>query len=88
MKMDPPVTNPASQQETSFLEIILRLYWICVGHAAVFLVALYIYLNHLQSSLVVNTVFFVFLIGLPVSRFLDIIKYHGQTAEGEPATMA
>jgi hypothetical protein len=81
-------SNSSDIKYSSGFALLLRLYWMFIGHIAVIMAAVGICANQLQSSILINSLYFLAAICLPVSRYIEIKKYHGETAEGEPATMA
>ena len=88
MIKEPVDSNSSNPKYSSGFILLLRLYWMFIGHIAVFMAAVTICINQLQSSILVNSLFFVAVICLPISRYIEIKKYHGETADGEPATMS
>ena len=65
--------------------IIVRLTWMLGGNVALFLFAFSIMKRRAFS--VFDAFFWVTVLGLIVVRYLDISKLHGQTADGEPASI-
>jgi hypothetical protein len=74
------------RQPTAVLPVLLRLTWMTWGNAALFFCAVYV----AEGSMPVISDFMVLLsAGLLVAvRYADIVLFNGETADGEPATIA
>jgi hypothetical protein len=76
----PPVASPAAG-------VVLRVFWMFFGNAALCFVLLWIAFES-RGSLSLGDAAFVAVVGaLLLARYLDIARYDGATAEGAPATM-
>lgn len=78
--------QPASQN-SSFTGFVLRLYWMLVGHIAIFSAALFIATQKDLRSILIYIFYFLLPATSVACRYLDIRFFKGQTSEGEPATM-
>lgn len=65
---------------------IIRITWMAFGNLALFLCAIMGAQRTAPSAF--DFVFAGLVLGLAALRYVDIARYHGETAEGEPATLA
>ncbi len=78
--------EPKSQAElTGCMPLFLRLTWMALGNAALFLCAALVAKG--TVPLAMNIIFFMVVLGLIVVRYVDITRFKGQTSEGKPATL-
>ncbi len=80
---DQPTNN-----HSSILSFILRLFWMLLGNAILFVSMLLIFQSTDGKFHIVDTVFWVTTASLVIARYLDIKFYNGHTATGEPADMS
>jgi hypothetical protein len=73
-------------QLTGCAPLFLRLTWMALGNAALFLCAALVAKG--TAPLIMDIIFFMVVIGLIVARYVDITKFKGQTSEGKPATLS
>ncbi len=79
--------QPKPQEEPmGCLPSLLRLTWMALGNAALFLCASLIAKG--TAPVVMDIMYFAVAIGLIVIRYIDITRFKGQTSEGKPATLA
>ena len=74
-------------QEVSAAGCLARLGWMLVGNVALLLCAAAIAQTKTRVS-VADALFWVIAAGVVALRYVDVQVLHGQTATGEPATMA
>ena len=65
---------------------LLRLFWTVAGNLALFALILSI-INHNGFSLL-DSGYWVVVVALAVSRYIEITRFAGQTLDGRPATVA
>lgn len=87
------MTNLQRQEEqksqvelTGCTPLFLRLTWMVLGNAALFLCAALVAKG--TAPPITDIIFFIVAIGLIVVRYVDITKFRGKTSEGKPATLA
>lgn len=87
------MTNLQRQEEqksqaeiTGCMPLFLRLTWMALGNAALFLCAALVAKG--TAPIAMDIIFFMVVIGLIVIRYVDITRFKGQTSEGKPATLA
>jgi hypothetical protein len=73
-------------KSTSCLGLLLRLFWIVVGHVVLGFLAVFIFQSGVYSLL--DVAYWLVVGGMITIRFLDITRLRGQTADGEPATLS
>lgn len=81
----PPVETPAP---TSITAIALRILWMIVGNAALVISGFWILQVRDAFFSVADATYGAAIPLLIVARYLDIARFGGSTAYGEPATMA
>ncbi len=90
--MNQPVlkdTKPAATEEpTRAVGIFLRVYWMFLGHATLGVSALMIAGHRASRFSIADIVFGVTLPLLIAARYAEVAWYKGETAYGEPATLA
>lgn len=82
-----PAEPPQKSSYTPIGSLVMRVYWLVIGHLLIFSFGVAILMNHLQNNLLINCCFWVSVVLCPIARWVDIKRYKGQTSEGEPATM-
>lgn len=68
------------------LAALLRVFWMAVGNLALFFCAMFAARQPAPS--VLDGVFVAIVVLLIVARYFDVTRCRGQTADGEPATLA
>ena len=71
------------KQETSYPALLLRFFWILFGVAGLVMLAFYIAKNGESTFSLADAIYGVTLGLLVWARYLDIVKYHGLTSEGD-----
>jgi hypothetical protein len=66
----------------------LRIFWMLLGHAIVFLSLGVVLVDKLPFPSVLDAVVWITVVLMIVARRVDIVRYRGTTATGEPATLA
>jgi hypothetical protein len=79
--------NPPPQENTSLAAALLRVYWMFLGNAIAAVAWFMIFKTGWGMSLA-DVLYGLAMISLLAARYWDIRAYGGQTADGEPATMA
>lgn len=74
-------------QNTSLFGAALRLTWMILGYAAMGILAMIIAVDSQGTFTWRDIAIACVAILIIVARYVDITRYHGQTAEGAPATM-
>jgi hypothetical protein len=77
-----PTPTPA---QTGFLGLLVRLIWMLFGNAALALLAVHI--AQVGSFSPVDVVFWAVVVVMVGVRYIDVTRFGGLTAEGEPATV-
>ena len=85
--MSKQIDQPPEKYDSLF-GLILRVFWMLLGNAILFVSALLIFQSADGKFHTVDTVFWVTAAVLVIARYLDIKFYNGQTATGEPADMS
>lgn len=67
------------------LAALLRVYWMAVGNLALFFCAMFAARRPAPS--VLDGLFVAVAITLIIARYIDIARFRGQTADGEPANL-
>ena len=81
-----PKHSPAQSEYQNPSGCLIRLFWMGGGNLALVLIALWIYRSAGWSLR--DLLFGVIVLLLVVARYVDIVRFHGQTADAEgPATM-
>ena len=77
-----------SKNETNYLALLVRFFWVIFGVAALAMTALYL-TQHTDTMFSLADIVYWCIVGLMVgARYVDIVKYHGMTSEGDrPATV-
>ena len=78
-KLAPPPT------QTGFLGLMVRLIWMLFGNAALALLAVHI--AQAGSFSMVDVLFWAVVVVMVGVRYIDVTRFGGLTAEGEPATL-
>ncbi len=66
---------------------LLRLFWMLLGHAIVFLSLGVVLVEELAFPTVLDAVVGITVVLMIVARRIDIVRYGGTTGTGEPATL-
>lgn len=74
------------QQESQAAGCLLRLYWMVFGYLLAIVSGISI-INHQGAFSVVDIFFWLAVLGIPAARWVDIHKFKGMRADGQPATM-
>ena len=77
---DIPPPTPAG-----FLSLFVRLIWMFVGNASLALLAVLIV--QAGSFSAIDVVFWAVAVGMVGARYIDVTRFGGLTAEGEPASL-
>jgi hypothetical protein len=90
---NPPHFNAPSQinapsQETGFLAILIRIFWMMMGNMALGLCAVFITINSIPYFSVYDFIYWMIVVMLIIARYIDVKKLNGLTADGDPATPA
>ncbi len=83
---EPSFALQSPSEKTGCLPAILRATWMAFGNLAVFFCAIFAARRPAPSPL--DFLYIAIVAALIAIRWLDIAKFRGQTADGEPATMA
>lgn len=87
MKRTEPLSALHSPPEkTGCLSAILRATWMAFGNLALFFCAIFAARRTAPSTL--DYLYVAIVVALISIRYLDIARFHGQTTDGDPATMA
>jgi hypothetical protein len=82
---EPPVAPVYNQ--TSGASVFARIFWILIGNAVLFFLALSIYQKHAALSLL-DLFYWIIVVLLVVIRYCDIKYLGGLTGQGQPASIA
>jgi hypothetical protein len=82
-----PVDPSKQPSFTPFGGLIMRVYWMIMGHLLVAMLGVAIFMNQIHYRLLLNLLYLVAAVLCIVARFIDIKYYKGQTSDGEPSTM-
>jgi len=88
-----PVPTPSATpsletaRPTRLLGLLLRIFWMIAGNAALALSGLYIAQQHGGLFSVAAVCYGIIAAMLIASRYTDIVRYAGTTAYGQPATL-
>jgi hypothetical protein len=77
---------PEAKQQMGCMAAIVRLTWLAVGNLALIATALLVLKAGRFSG--ADVAFWSVLVGLVLVRFVDVSRFSGYTADGQPATMA
>jgi hypothetical protein len=78
---------PDRSSESSLIAFSFRLFWMFIGNAGLFLLALGVFYKSKTSPLGYSIAYWVLVAAILIARFVDIRYFHGETSDGEPATM-
>jgi hypothetical protein len=79
-------TDPQPELEySSFGSFVLRFFWMVLGNVALVLCAALVAKG--TAPIATSVAFFAIAIGLIVVRYVDIVRFKGDTSEGKPATL-
>jgi hypothetical protein len=79
--VEEPRTEP-----TGCLPGLVRLVWMAVGNFALLFCAMFIARG--TAPVVMDIAFWAVAVGVIVVRYIDITRFHGETSEATPATLA
>lgn len=65
---------------------VLRFYWMALGNLALLVIAMLISQKPTWTITVLDAAFFGVVLTLFVARYLDVKRFGGETANGQPAT--
>ena len=95
-KHDPQSNPPAAEaavipeipaeQQMGCLSLVARMAWLVFGN--LILIACALYLTQDPGVSIMDGVYFAVAAGLIVVRYLDVTRFDGRTADGDPATVA
>jgi hypothetical protein len=85
--MSAPTNQPIDKQK-GILAILTRPFWMFLGNFALMICATHILIGEGGSSRTTDIIFWSAVTAMIIVRFLDIKYLDGQTATGEPATLA
>jgi hypothetical protein len=83
--MSQPAASP--QNHTSIVGLLLRIFWLGIGNGILALEAVSIVVNRVRGFSIVDVVYGCCAIAMILARYIDIAFFHGDTSEGEPATL-
>ena len=76
------------KQETNYLAIVVRLFWVLVGVAILAMIAFFLANNRESIFSLADVAYGAMVVLLIGARYLDVVKFHGLTSEGDrPATL-
>jgi hypothetical protein len=81
-----PSTASESPNEMHLGGCLVRLYWMLIGNVALILCAAAILMHKGGFLSVADIVYWVLVVTVGVVRFVDIQRFGGRTAAGEPAS--
>jgi hypothetical protein len=84
MDKNPQQNNPQPEQ-SSFFALIVRLTWMAFGNLLLIIIAFCI--AQQRAGIVLDLLFWAWVAGLILIRYIDITVFHGQTVDNEPATL-
>lgn len=85
MAQDPKEQTPAQVEYQSLAGCLPRLVWMGVGNVALIVTALAIYKS---AGWTIADLLFLLVVGVLITtRYVDIVRFQGRTADGEPATL-
>ena len=84
----PTNQETVDHETTSILALFLRLFWMFLGNIALGASALYMLSHRASIFSPADVVYAVSVPLLIVARYVDIARFKGDTAYGEPATLA
>jgi len=84
--MSEPEKDNTSSSQTGLVGCFVRVGWMVLGSAALYLSAVFI-IKHPGFFSLADVAFWSIVVASIGLRYLDIKFLHGQTAKGEPATM-
>ena len=85
MPRQPTEATPPRQEPAGCLAAIARVFWLLVGNAILFFLAVYIGETGTMSAL--DIAFWAVVAALGVVRYVDITRLNGLTTDGEPASL-
>jgi hypothetical protein len=83
-----PTPSPEATESSGVLGLALRLFWMIIGNVVLAFSGLCILQERENLFSVADISYGVVIPLLVASRYVDIAKFRGDTAYGEPATMA
>ena len=85
MSQQPTNQVVAGNEKTGCLGALVRLSWLLVGNAALFMLTVFIFQKRAFS--VFDIAFWAIVIGLIILRYIDITRLKGLTSDAEPASL-
>jgi hypothetical protein len=79
-----PISHP---EQAGCLPVILRVFWMMIGHAGACLCVIYMFLNQPKNLSILDGLFWCFILLTLLARYVDIAIFKGETSDGEPATL-
>ncbi|MDD5772386.1 MAG: hypothetical protein PHX78_02855 [bacterium] len=79
--------NKENNTPSTGIGMLIRIYWMVFGNFINILIAINIVVKKHNSIMLLSIFYFMNIIGLIISRYIDIKYLNGQTTEYEPATM-
>jgi hypothetical protein len=87
MAVEQRQTNPQPEMEPAgFVPFVLRLFWMAFGNIGLLFCAAFVAKG--TAPMVMDVAFFTVAIALVVARYVDVVRFKGDTSEGKPATLA
>jgi len=81
-------TSQAPEQEAHpFQALLIRLFWLALGNALLLIFAAFIAKLEPWTLTLVDAGYWGIVAMLLLARFVDIKRFHGETSNGQPATM-
>lgn len=85
-KPQSPLPSPASQPPDNPAGCLVRIFWMAIGGLALMFLAAAIFRRGAFSIL--DVVYWLVVAATAGARFIDVTRFQGRTASGEPATVA
>ena len=67
---------------------LLRMFWMIIGNSLLFICAVYVLHYQIRFISTVDLVYWMTILAMLAARYVDIRRFGGTTATGEPATPA
>jgi uncharacterized membrane protein YhaH (DUF805 family) len=83
-----PASSSKQPVYTPIGGLIMRMYWLILGHIAVVVLGVAIFMHRIHDQLLYNLLYLVAVVLCSAARFIDIKYYKGLTSDGDPSTMA
>jgi hypothetical protein len=78
---------PDRTSDNSLIAFSFRLFWMFIGNAGLFLLALGVFYQSRTSPIGFSMAYWALVVAILFARFIDIRYFHGETGDGEPATL-